>query len=221
MDRLRKIFVAGNRACALIVFPITATLVTLGKSVITAWVGARYVTACYPVMLVLLIPSTFALAQAASPRILYGMARHKSLAWVTGMEGIVNIILSVILIRPFGIIGDALGTAIPLTCTALYFMPRHLCRILKVRVGTFLIEAYALPIMLCAPLIGALLLMRRWFFAHNYWQVGLQITISLIPYGLGVAWAIWTGRVWKVDGLSLRKLDEVDAALIETYQQEP
>jgi O-antigen/teichoic acid export membrane protein len=221
MDRLRKIFVAGNRACALIVFPITATLITLGKSVITAWVGARYVTACYPVMLVLLIPSTFALAQAASPRILYGMARHKSLAWVTGMEAVVNIILSVILIRPFGIIGDALGTAIPLTCTALYFMPRHLCRILKVRVGTFLIEAYSLPIMLCAPLIVALLLMRRWFFAHNYWQVGLQIIISLIPYGLGIAWAIWTGRVWKVDGLSFRKLDEVDAALIETYQQEP
>ena len=85
MDRLRKIFVAGNRACALIVFPITATLIILGKSIITAWVGARYVTACYPVMLVLLLPSTFALAQAASPRILYGMARHKSLAWVTGM----------------------------------------------------------------------------------------------------------------------------------------
>ena len=88
--------------------------------------------------------------------------------------------------------------------------------------GTFLIEAYALPIMLCVPLLVALLLMRRWFFAHNYWQVGLQIIISLVPYGLGIAWAIWTGRVWKVDGLSVRKeSDEVDAALIETYQQEP
>jgi len=222
MDRLRKIFVAGNRACALIVFPITATLIVLGKSVITAWVGARYVTACYPVMLVLLIPSTFVLAQAASPRILYGMARHQTLAWVTGMEGIANVILSIILIRPYGIIGDALGTAIPLSCTTLYFMPRHLCRILKVRLGTFLLEAYTLPVMLCLPLVAALLLMRRWFFAHNYLQVGLQIMISLVPYGLGMAWAIWTGRVWKVDGLSVRKeLDEVGVALIETYQEEP
>jgi len=222
MDRLRKIFVAGNRACALIVFPITATLIVLGKSVITAWVGARYVTACYPVMLVLLIPSTFVLAQAASPRILYGMARHQTLAWVTGMEGIANVILSIILIRPYGIIGDALGTAIPLSCTTLYFMPRHLCRILKVRLGTFLLEAYTLPVMLCLPLVAALLLMRRWFFAHNYLQVGLQIIISLVPYGLGMAWAIWTGRVWKVDGLSVRKeLDEVGVALIETYQEEP
>ncbi len=222
MDRLRKIFVAGNRACALIVFPITATLIVLGKSVITAWVGARYVTACYPVMLVLLIPSTFVLAQAASPRILYGMARHQTLAWVTGMEGIANVILSIILIRPYGIIGDALGTAIPLSCTTLYFMPRHLCRILKVRLGTFLLEAYTLPVMLCVPLVVALLLMRRWFFAHNYLQVGLQIMISLVPYGLGMAWAIWTGRVWKVDGLSVRKeLDEVGVALIETYQEEP
>src|SRR6266568_546670 len=222
MDRLRKIFVAGNRACALIVFPITATLIVLGKSVITAWVGARYVTACYPIMLVLLIPSTFVLAQAASPRILYGMARHQTLAWVTGMEGIANVILSIILIRPYGIIGDALGTAIPLSCTTLYFMPRHLCRILKVRLGTFLLEAYTLPVMLCVPLVVALLLMRRWFFAHNYLQVGLQIMISLVPYGLGMAWAIWTGRVWKVDGLSVRKeLDEVGVALIETYQEEP
>src|SRR5215469_8733940 len=51
MDRLRKIFVAGNRACALIIFPIAACLGILGKSVIEAWVGRRYVAISYPVLL--------------------------------------------------------------------------------------------------------------------------------------------------------------------------
>jgi len=198
-DRLRRIFIAGNRACALVVLPISATLIILGKSVLTAWVGAQYVAASYPVMLVLLIPSTFALAQAASTRILYGMARHKSLAWVTGMEGIANLGLSIYLIRQFGLIGDALGTAIPLSCTTLFFMPRHLCRILNVRLRSFLVQTYTLPILLTFPTVLMLLVMRRWFFAHTYLQVALQILIGLTPYALGLGWAMWTGRVWKVD----------------------
>jgi len=219
---LRKIFVAGNRACALIVFPITATLVILGKSVIRVWVGANYVTAGYPVMLALLIPSTFTLAQAASPRILFGMAKHKPLAWVTGMEAVANLTLSIILIRPFGVIGDALGTAIPLCCTGLFFLPRHLCRVLNVRIGTFLREAYVLPILLCLPTVAALLLLRRWFYARNYLQLALQILLGLVPYGLGLAWAIWTGRVWGLRQLHTpAELNAVDAALLETYQEKP
>src|SRR5207244_8228038 len=103
-----------NRACALIIFPITAVLIILGKSVIEAWVGARYVAASYPVLVVLAIPMTCALSQAAPTRILYGMAKHRSLAWVTLMESIANLILSIMLIMPFGIVGDASGRAIHL-----------------------------------------------------------------------------------------------------------
>jgi O-antigen/teichoic acid export membrane protein len=218
--QLRKILIAGNRACALVIFPMTSVLAILGKSVIEAWVGARYVAASYPVLLVLLFPMTFSLAQAASPRILYGMARHKPLAWVSLMESIANLILSIVLIRPFGIVGDAAGTAIPLTCTTLYFMPRHLCRLLNVPIGAFLREAYTLPLLLCVPQVTVLLFMRHWFIAHTYVEVGFQVLISLIPYGVGVLWAIWTKRVWQTGDLSGQQMDEVAVALIETYQEE-
>lgn len=220
-DQLRQIFIMGNRACALAVFPISATLIILGKSVITAWVGARYVTASYPVMLTLLIPSTFFLAQSASPRILFGMARHKILAWITSMEGIANLILSIVLIQHYGIVGDALGTAIPLTCTSLFFYPRHLCRLLDVRVGTFLRQAYALPLMLCLPTIACLLWMRHWFFASNYLQVGMQILIGLLPYGLGLIWAIRTKRLLGAEFTSRPVQNDVGVARVESYQEEP
>src|SRR5437016_8989406 len=219
--RLRKILVAGNRACALIIFPITAMLIILGKSVIEAWVGARYVAASYPVLVVLAIPMTCALSQAASTRILYGMAKHRSLAWVTLMESIANLILSIMLIRPFGIVGDAAGTAIPLFCTSLYFMPRHLCRLLGIRIRTFLREAYSLPILLVMPFIAALLLMRRWFVAHTYLEVAFQILVCLVPYGAGLLWAFWSKRILQVgEEITRREMDEVAVALIETYQEE-
>jgi len=219
--QLRKILIAGNRACALIIFPITAVLIILGKSVISAWVGPRYVAASYPVLVVLAVPMTCALAQAASTRILYGMAKHQSMAWVTLMESIANLVLSIILIRPFGIVGDAAGTAIPLFCTSLYFMPRHLCRLLGIRIRTFVWEAYTLPVLLVIPFIAALLLVQRWFIARNYLEVGFQILVCLVPYAAGVLWAFWSKRVWEVgDDITGRELDEVAVALIETYQEE-
>src|ERR1035438_3831632 len=199
MDRLRKVFLAGNRFCAFTSFPITLTLLMLGKSVIEVWVGKKYVATSYSVLVVLIIPATLMWAQAASGRVLFGISKHRTWAFVTLGEGIANLILSIILVRRYGIIGDALGTAIPLTLTMLFFMPAHLCRKLDLRIRTFVHEAYTLPALLCMPLLAALLLMRRWFIPHNYRQLGLQLFIAIVVYGLGLLWAFLTNRALHVD----------------------
>ena len=217
---LQRIFIAGNRACALIIFPITAILIILGKSVIEAWVGVKYVATSYPILLVLLIPSTLMLAQSASGRILYGMAKHKTLALVTLAEGIANLVLSIALVRPYGIMGDAIGTALPLTCTMLFFLPHHLCRLLKLRLTSYLRDAFLLPLALTAPMAAVLLLMRHRWFAHHYTQLLIQLVVGMAVYGVGLAWAIWTRRAWQVREISRTMVDEAEAVeLVETYEQ--
>jgi len=189
--QLRKIFISGNRACALVMFPMTVALVVMGKSVIEAWVGPRYVSS-YSILLILLIPSTLYQIQSTSNRILFGMSLHKSLAYVVLMEGIANLILSIVLVRPLGIVGDAIGTAIPLLCTALFFLPRHLCRQLDIPVRKFLVEAYFYPVVLCIPMTFVLLLMQRSFYAHRYPQLVLNLTAGIAVYGVGVLWFVLT-----------------------------
>jgi len=218
---LRKIFIAGNRACALIIFPMAAILIILGKSVIEAWVGARYIATSYPVLLVLVVPSTLMLAQSASGRVLFGMAKHKTLAIVTLLEGGANLLLSIFLVTRFGILGDAVGTAIPLACTTLFFLPRHLCRVLKLPILVYLREAFLLPLMLCAPLVAALLLMRYWFVAHNYFHLAIQLLVGAVVYGVGLLWAIWTRKAWQVEGIRDQETaNQIAVSLIETYQHE-
>ena len=190
-DQIRKIFVSGNRACALVMFPMTVALIVMGKSVIEAWVGPRYVTS-YIVLLCVLIPSTFYEAQSTSNRILFGMSLHKSLAYVVLMEGIANVILSIVLVRPLGIVGDAIGTAIPLLCTSLFFLPRHMCRQLGIPVRKFLVEAYFFPVILCLPMIFVLVLMQRSFYAHRYPQLILNLLAGLAAYGVCVLWFVLT-----------------------------
>jgi len=220
MDGLRKILVVGNRACAFIIFPITAILTILGKSVIEAWVGPKYVATSYPVMLVLLYPMTLMLAQSASGRTLWGMAKHRTWAWVVLAEGAANLILSVILVRPYGIMGDAIGTAIPLTCSMILFLPHHLCRLLGIKLKTYLYRAFVFPLALCVPLVAVLLLMRRWFVPHRLGPLLIQLVIAGLVYASGLAWAFWTHRAWEVGPLGSNQEDEVTLALVETYQEE-
>jgi O-antigen/teichoic acid export membrane protein len=223
-DRLRKIFVAGNRFCAFTIFPISAVLIILGRSVIEAWVGARYVAQSYPVLLILLIPTALILSQAASPRVLLGMNRHRTWAIVVLVEGIVNIILSVLLVRPYGIMGDAIGTAAPLAATAIFFLPWHLCRRLQIPMGTYLREAYLLPVMVCAPVVAVLLAMKQWFVPHNYLQLAAHFTMAGAVYGLALGWAFVSKRAMKIGNLSAPEatLDLPPSAGVEaeTYSQE-
>jgi O-antigen/teichoic acid export membrane protein len=202
VQRLRKMMIAGNRACAFIILPITAILIILGKSIIEAWVGSRYIAQSYPVLVILIIPFALMLAQSASGRILFGTSQHKMFAIVALVEGIANLILSLLLVRPYGIVGDALGTAIPLACTMIFFMPGHVCRTLGIEIPTFLREAYRLPLIACTPMVIVLLLMQHWFVAHGYWQLAMRLVAAGAVYGAGVLWMYRTNRAFRVGDLS-------------------
>ena len=198
LDRVRKLYVAGNRACAFIIFPIAAVLLILGKSVIAVWMGSRYVAASYPVMAILTVPITVLFMQGASGRILMGMGKHRDYAVVMLMEGIANLILSIVLVRPYGIVGDAMGTAIPMLLTTLWFLPRHMRKQLGVPVGTFLREAYTLPILFTLPLVAVLWLANRVFYTRNLIHLTLAILAGSSIYGVELLWAYRTNRAFHV-----------------------
>ena len=222
MNRLRKIFVLGNRACAFIIFPICATLIMLGKSVIQVWMGQKYVAQSYPVLVIMIVACTLWWSQSASGRVLFGMSKHSTWAKITLIEGVSNLILSIILVRPFGIIGDAFGTAIPLACSTLLFMPRHVSKLLGIRLWTYVREAYTLPFMLTVPLVAVLLLMKQWFVPHNYRQLGLQLLIAGAVYGAGLAWAHFSNNSFRTGELVIKQALQPDvsptATVVETYQ---
>ena len=164
----------------------------LGKSIIEAWVGVRYVDS-YSILILLIVPRTLYLAQSTSIRILLGMEQHRVLASVLLLEGGVNVLLSVLLARRFGVIGVAWGTAIPLACTSLLFLPRHLCRVLDIPLGTFLRRTYRLPLLLGALQAAVLWFVSYEFPVHGYVGVFLQVASSGIVYGAALGWALLGG----------------------------
>jgi O-antigen/teichoic acid export membrane protein len=202
MDRVRKMYVAGNRACAIIIIPLAAALLILGRSVIEVWMGHKYVAASYPVMVIMIVPIALFFMQGASTRILFGMGKQRDFAKVVLMEGIANLILSIVLVRPYGIAGDAMGSAIPMLLTALWFVPRHMRKQLGVPVKTMLREAYTLPLLLATPLVATLLVLRRWSYAHSLRQLAVQGLLGGAVYGAGLLWAYRSNRLFRVGDLT-------------------
>ena len=194
-DGLQRIFVVGNRFCAFVIFPISAVLLILGRSIIEVWVGKKYIATSYPVLVIMISAMTLMWAQGASTRILFGIGKHKTLALVTLIEGVSNVLFSVLLIRPYGIIGDSIGTAIPLFCTMVFFLPGHMCRLLGIRMSTYLREAYALPVLLCVPMAATMLLMRSWFVPHTYLTLLVHILVAALVYATGLVWAFAGDRL--------------------------
>ena len=180
-QQLRRVLLAGNRACALIVFPLVTAFVLLGRSIIEVWVGQRYVSA-YAVLVLLMVPRGLYLAQSASTRVLLGTGRHQTLAWVLLLEGVLNIVLSLALLPRFGIVGVAVGTAIPLACTSLIFLPWHASRRLNVSQTAFINSTFLAPIGFCIPLVVMLWYVKAAFPAHTYPALIGELCVGAIVY---------------------------------------
>jgi O-antigen/teichoic acid export membrane protein len=100
-------------------------------------VGPSYAIS-YKILVILIVPTTFALVQGAAYPLLLGISKHKFIAYLNTFEGVTNLILSIILVKKFGIIGVALGTAIPMIVTKLFIHPVYLAKTLKVNFENYI-----------------------------------------------------------------------------------
>jgi Polysaccharide biosynthesis C-terminal domain len=144
-----------------------------------------------------------------------GTSQHRTFGIVTLVEGVANVILSVLLVRPYGIFGDALGTAIPLTCTVVLFLPTHACQKFGVRLGTLLRESYTLPLLLTCPLVIALLVQQQWLKPHHLPQLLLQLLIAWGIYALGFLWIYKKNHAFRIGHAALRGHDFAPSALLQ------
>jgi len=115
-------------------------------------------------------------------------------AYVALDEGTANLILSIILLRPYGIVGDTIGTAIPLTCSMIFFLPRHLCRLLGIKIRTYLYRAFSLPLMLCAPVVAVLFAHAALVHSSSLARASDTSRDSQPGVRAGLLWAFWAGQ---------------------------
>ena len=158
--RLRQLYLVSTRLTLASFLPLGLGVTILAKPFLSAWVGEVY--APYAGLVLLLIgASLFDTLMWPANAILQGMARHRLLAISAIASGLANLVISVALVRPLGLVGVALGTLIPTTLECLFFVTPYSMRVIGVDLRTAL-KAIFLPVMAPAIIMGSVLIGLRY-----------------------------------------------------------
>ena len=181
-EGIKRTFFFGTKLALSITSFFTFGLVAWGKPFITRWMGPSYVDA-YPVLVVLAIGLTFFLWQTASISLLYGTARHKVLAIFNVIEAMANLVLSLVLVRRYGMVGVALGTTVPITINTLLLIPAYVCRISNINYLQYLRKVTRTLLVASASMVLPAALSLK-FVAPDYKSLFMVGALSMILYAL-------------------------------------
>lgn len=124
---LRQTLVEGSRVGFVLVAGATVCLVGFGAPLIQHWMGPGFEGSVAPVM-ILAIASVLVVSEAAVSNVLIAVGRHRFVAWTWLGEAGVNLVLSIFLVRRFGLLGVALGTLLPLIVGHVFLLTPSACR---------------------------------------------------------------------------------------------
>lgn len=158
-DSLNNLMLRATRLTLVIALPVIISYIILGEIFIDLWMGPEFAVDAAAVLLILAITQIFSSPHNSIASILYGTGKHKTLAFMRIGEGISNVILSVILVGPLGIVGVAIGTAIPHIAIMGIALPIYTCRLLGIPLSRYIKESMTGPLLNTIPfVIGALLI---------------------------------------------------------------
>ncbi|UCC95043.1 MAG: polysaccharide biosynthesis protein [Candidatus Omnitrophota bacterium] len=162
---------------------IGGILIIFGRAFIQRWMGQDYISA-YPVLVVLVVGIIFSCIQTPSAQLLYGISKHKFYAILNSIEGVANIILSVILVKRFGLMGVALGTTIPMIINKVFIQPVYTCRVVHLGVYTYYCKVLIPTLLKSAGIFAGLWYFCKSFIVANYMQLTILVAcISVVFAG--------------------------------------
>jgi O-antigen/teichoic acid export membrane protein len=171
-------------------------LIAWGRPFILRWMGPAYVDAYVP-LVILTIAIAFDLWQAPSVDLLYAIAKHRAYACLNSVEGVLNLGLSLWLVRRYGMAGVALGTLGAMIVMRLAVQPIWVCRLSALSYREYMKTAGT-------TLSGALLaagmawLVCGWAIAPAYVRLAGSAAAAFCVYGVAVLFLVFssTDRRW-------------------------
>lgn len=184
---LRALYIHGTRMTMALFLPIFIILTTRGHTFIGVWMGPEYAHVSGDILIILATSLFFALANRIAVSIAFGIEKHKQGAiWAIG-EGVANLVLSVALVKPFGIYGVAIGTLIPSLFVQIVLWPRYVYQLVGVRVSEIVFRVWG-PICLASiPFAAVSYAIDRLITTQKILAFILQTFASLPIFLIGAA----------------------------------
>lgn len=179
-DELTHLFTKVGRVQFFIIMLILSGFTLIGQSFVIFWAGVEYKEA-YLVTLFLIIPVTIPLIQNLGIEIQRAKNMHKSRSLVYLGISVLNILISIPLIKLFGSVGAAMGTAVALILGNILFINWYYHFRIKLNIIYFWKNIIkAIPAISIPWLIG--LILTKLFIVQSFMQMALFVIFYAFLY---------------------------------------
>ena len=179
-EKLRWIILKSSKIATYISTILFITLFILHKQILFVWVDTVDSKYYYITQLLLISAFIIVLFRSVTTTTLIMTGKHKTLALFSTIESTLNIVLSIIFIKIYGMIGVVYGTLLPNIIFSLFFLFPLLCRFCKMSLWFYLKKAYFPIIVVSIPSILTLthftnaISLTQW----NFFKLALYASIS-------------------------------------------
>ena len=205
-EKLHTMLIAGAKYSVLLSWPILFALVVFGGNLLATWVGERYRDAAL-VLTILSVPTLLSLPQSAAAAMLFGISRHKGVVTLSLLNALLNLGLSLMWVKRYGLVGVALGTALPLALISGVATAIYASRAMQLPARRYLWQGHLRPGLAALAFLAPALLIQRLWHPMGWWPLGLAIAGSWLVFA-AVAWVV------AVDPLERLRWSSMGAGLI-------
>lgn len=183
---LRALLYPSTRGVLFLASVITGGLCLLGHDFLALWMDPKYVsgelyTSSAVVLSILAVSTLVRYGQAAGRQIVFGMRKVRFLAALAGAEAVMNIVLSLLLVKPYGLLGVALATLIPVLLLHGIVQTVYVLRVLEADWRRYLRE----NLLACAPVLAAMAgmawLANGWLVADTWLHFLAKAAVVVAP----------------------------------------
>ena len=186
-DRLRTALIQGTRLSLAMSVPVAGAVALYAHPLMEAWLGPTFNTSAI-ILQLLSILVVLRVGTSTASIILQGAGEHARLTTYVGITGVANLALSIALVKPYGLVGVAIGSIVPVAAMAVIATFPSACRRVGLPVRRAIREAVWPSLW---PALGAV----AWL------QVGPgfgETRMAAVAASLGVAAAIYLGLFFGV-----------------------
>ena len=191
---LRKLFFKWSKIALSLTLFGSLFLIVFGPELIRSWIGSSFEKPAGIVLQVLMFSGlVFLPVRGVALPILMGIGKPGKATVAFLASGVLNLILSVILVRPLGLLGVAIGTAIPNVLFGIVLLV--ICaRELDFSILEYISRVVRLPLIGALPLAAALLWCDRSLHLRGFPGLALAGLISSVVFAL-----VWGCFVYRND----------------------
>ncbi|MEW5922655.1 MAG: oligosaccharide flippase family protein [Candidatus Zixiibacteriota bacterium] len=189
LGNIKFIYTRGIKYFSFLTFIVGGITLNFADYLIFLWMGPGYEVSAL-MLKILILPAAVFLPQAIAVSVMYGVDKHRILLYIIIVEGLLNLVLSVLLVGRYGLTGIAIGTAIPQVLIYLLVVPIVIKSILNIDLRHYYLSlAYAAGIALAGSYLFGYLLIHlfspeNWgiFFAEVLLVAGLSAAAGLLVF---------------------------------------